>query len=209
VPPGGPPHQAGPSAQSFLNIAQKQLGEPYTWGGSSPSAGFDCSGLVQYALMKAGLRDVPRTSEQQYAWVQHISAAQLQPGDLIFEQWPGDGPAPGHVAIFTGKGKIEEAPQPGQPVHEVPWSPGEVTAEGGRVVGYGRVPGLSGLGKAVGAAGGGIGGLLSIPGEITGAFATAGKALDWLVQPSSWIRILSGWFGVTAVLSGLVVLAFA
>jgi Lysozyme like domain len=57
--------------------------------------------------------------------------------------------------------------------------------------------------------GGGLGGLLGFPSEIVGAFTTAGKALDWLVQPSSWVRILSGWLGTTAVLSGLVVLAFA
>lgn len=202
MPPGGPPlRPAGPSASSFLTKLRGALGTPYVWGGAAPG-GFDCSGLVQWALQSVGLRNVPRTSEAQWAWVQHISQAQLQPGDLIFEQWPGDGPAPGHVAIFTGAGKIEEAPQPGEAVHEVPWSPGSVSAAGGRVVGYGRIPGLSGLGAAIGATGGG-GGLLSWPGEIVHAFTSAGTALDWVLQPGHWVRIFAGVGGTAAVLSGV------
>jgi hypothetical protein len=206
MPPGGPPHggkppgRGGPSAGRFLLIARKQLGDPYTWGGASPAAGFDCSGLVKYALTRAGINGVPRTSEQQWAWVHHISAAQLRPGDLVFEQWPGDGPAPGHVAIYTGNGKIEEAPQPGERVHEVSWSPGQVAAAGGRIVGYGRVPGLNG---ALGAAGATLTGILSWPGEITGFFSSTAQAIDWLLQPSHWIRIIAGTTGAGNMIVGV------
>jgi cell wall-associated NlpC family hydrolase len=74
---------------SLVDEASKFLGTPYIWGGATPK-GFDCSGLVQYALERLGLRNVPRTSEAQWAWVKRISRSQLRPGDLIFEQWPGE-----------------------------------------------------------------------------------------------------------------------
>jgi NlpC/P60 family len=199
---------ATPTAAGFLHWAQTAIGDPYTWGGASPATGFDCSGLVQWALSRAGVGNVPRTSEGQYAWVQRISFTELRPGDLIFEQWPGDNAAPGHVAIFTGTGKIEEAPQPGEPVHEVAWSPGDVTAAGGRIVGYGRVPGMSGTG------GGGIvttafpgSGLLSWPSEITSFFSGAANAIDWLIMPSHQIRILCGAVGTGAVGAGVFMLS--
>lgn len=125
----------------FVAAARRFIGVPYVWGGESPS-GFDCSGLVAYTLAHMGITGVPRTSEEQWGWVQRISQSQLQPGDLVFESWPGEAP-PGHVAIYSGGNRIIEAPAPGQNVHEVPWSPGGITASGGQVIGYGRVPGMS------------------------------------------------------------------
>lgn len=195
--------RGGPSAGAFLAELHKFLGAPYVYGAAGPSA-FDCSGLVQYAARKVGVT-LPRTSEQQWAAVQHITAAQLRPGDLIFEQWPGDSAAPGHVAIYTGNGKIEEAAQTGVPVHEVAWSPGEVSAAGGRVVGYGRIPGLGGAAGAVLTSFPGSG-LLGIPGDVTHAFGTAGTALDWLIQPGHWVRIISGALGIGAVGAGVLML---
>lgn len=196
------PRRGGPSAGAFLAELHKFLGDPYVYGAAGPSA-FDCSGLVQYAARKVGV-SLPRTSEEQWAAVQHITAAQLRPGDLIFEQWPGDSAAPGHVAIYTGNGKIEEAPQPGQPVHVVPWSPGEVSAAGGRVVGYGRIPGLGGAGTVLTSFPGS--GLLGVPGDVTHAFGSAGTALDWLIQPNHWVRIICGALGLGAVGAGVLML---
>jgi hypothetical protein len=187
------------SAAAFLSIARRALGSPYVWGGAGPG-GFDCSGLVQWALTRAGIKNVPRTSEEQWAWVDRISQADLRPGDLVFEQWPGDGASPGHVAIYTGKGRIEEAAQSGVPVHEVPWSPGQVSAAGGRIVGYGRVPGLNGAGAAVAAQ---TTGLLSIPTDVIGFFTSAGTALDWLLSPSHWVRIIAGVSGAGLTLTGV------
>jgi hypothetical protein len=141
-----PPSWGGQvTGTAFVNLARRFLGVPYVWGGESPS-GFDCSGLVAYALLHMGISGVPRTSEEQWAWVQRISQSQLQPGDLIFETWPGEA-SPGHVAIYAGGGRIIEAPAPGQSVHEVPWTPGSITASGGKVIGYGRVPGMSYAGE--------------------------------------------------------------
>src|SRR5262249_48086014 len=189
----------GVSAAAFLSIARAALGKPYVWGGTGPS-GFDCSGLVQWALTRAGIKNVPRTSEQQWAWVQHIPRDQLRPGDLVFEQWPGDGAAPGHVAIYTGNGRIEEAAHQGVPVHAVSWSPGQVSAAGGRIVGYGRIPGLNGSAAAAVAT---TTGFLSWPGDVVGAFTAAATALDWLLSPSHWVRIIAGAGGTGLALTGI------
>ena len=144
------------SGSDFAAEVRKFLGVPYIFGGESPK-GFDCSGLVAYALGRLGIH-APRTSEEQWAWVDRIKESQLQPGDLIFEQWPGDQTAPGHVVIYAGDGKIIQAPAPGQNVQEVPWSVASTTAAGGRVVGYGRVPGLSYSGEVAGPGGAGSAG---------------------------------------------------
>src|SRR6185437_7004130 len=103
--PAAPPHEGkspqaerrgGPSAAAFLALARRALGTPYVWGGHAPG-GFDCSGLVYWSARAAGIKGMPRTSEQQWGFVNRISESQLRPGDLVFEQWPGDQAAPGHV----------------------------------------------------------------------------------------------------------------
>ena len=198
--------RGGPSAGAFLSVLGKLVGDPYSFGAAGPSS-FDCSGLVQYALSRVGIH-APRTSEEQWAWVQHIPESQLQPGDLIFEQWPGDQAAPGHVAIYTGSGKIEEAPQPGEPVHVIAWSPGSVSAAGGRIVGYGRIPGMSGAATATLTSFPGSG-LLSWPGDIVGAFTKAGTAIDWLLQPNHWVRIFCGVAGTVSVGTGIFMMSHA
>jgi peptidoglycan DL-endopeptidase CwlO len=76
------------SGASIVAEAKKFVGDPYAYGAAGPSS-FDCSGLVQYVLTQLGVKSVPRTSEAQWGWVTKISRSQLQPGDLIFEQWGG------------------------------------------------------------------------------------------------------------------------
>jgi hypothetical protein len=136
------------SVNSFLDALKKAIGDPYVFGAAGPRA-FDCSGLVYYAAHLVGLRNFPRTSEEQFAATQRIGVNDLRPGDLIFEQWPGDQAAPGHVVVWMGGGKIEQAPSTGQLVQVDSFTPGEVSREGGRVVGYGRIPGLTGTGQAL------------------------------------------------------------
>lgn len=152
--PGGGSGGSGPhSGSAFVSEAAKFLGKPYVFGAAGPGA-FDCSGLVKYSLEKMGLAGVPRTSEEQWGWVQRISQGELAAGDLIFEQWPGEA-SPGHVAIYAGNGSIIQAPAPGEDVQRVKWSPSIVHAEGGQIVGYGRVPGLSYGSATAGEASGG------------------------------------------------------
>jgi NlpC/P60 family len=142
-----------PSANAFLDALQRAIGDPYSFGAAGPNS-FDCSGLVYWAARLVGLKNFPRTSEEQWAATQRIGVNQLRPGDLIFEQWPGDQAAPGHVVIWMGGGKIEQAPSTGQLVQVDSFSPGGVSREGGRVVGYGRIPGLTGTGSALPPGGG-------------------------------------------------------
>jgi cell wall-associated NlpC family hydrolase len=132
--------QAGPGAPTaagFVAEAKTHVGAAYVFGGKGPDV-FDCSGLVWYSLAQLGIRTTAESSEAQWAWVTQVPASALQPGDLIFEDWPGDTQAsPSHVVIYAGDGKVVEAPQPGQDVWVRPWSPDETT-----IVGYGQVPGL-------------------------------------------------------------------
>ena len=70
------------TGDKIVATANKYIGVPYVWGGSSPS-GFDCSGLVQYAFKAHGI-NLPRTSKQQWTVGTVISKSELKPGDLVF-----------------------------------------------------------------------------------------------------------------------------
>ena len=132
-----------PSGAEFSAQVAAYLGTPYVYGGASPS-GFDCSGLVEYVLDKMGLQGVPRTSEAQYAWSDRVGYKQLQPGDLVFFNFPGE-VSPGHVAVYVGNNTVIQAPAPGQNVERASFKPKPAGSSewGGTIVGYGRVPGLS------------------------------------------------------------------
>jgi len=112
--PGGATSEAAARAIAY---ARQQLGKPYLWGGTGPSA-FDCSGLVMEAYAPAGV-GIARTSQAQWATERHVSSP--EPGDLVF--YPGaDGTrtAPGHVALVVGHGQMIEAYATGYPVRQVP-----------------------------------------------------------------------------------------
>jgi cell wall-associated NlpC family hydrolase len=95
-----------------------QLGAPYRLGGADP-AGFDCSGLVQWAFAAAGVA-VPRTTEEQFHWFQAVPREDLQPGDLVFFRLPQ-----AHVGIYLGAGEFVHAPASGRTVERArldsPW----------------------------------------------------------------------------------------
>ncbi|GGO09252.1 hypothetical protein GCM10010116_18700 [Microbispora rosea subsp. aerata] len=93
-------------ARRAVKIAKKQVGDPYRYGATGPGA-FDCSGLVQYAWRKAGVR-LPRTTWSMRSAVRKkVSWGHFKPGDLIFT---GGG---GHVGMYVGDGKIVHAPHSG------------------------------------------------------------------------------------------------
>jgi cell wall-associated NlpC family hydrolase len=125
--------------EQAVSEAQKFLGVPYLWGGTNPSVGVDCSGLVQDVYKTLGI-SLPRTSEQQAtAGVAVPSIADAQPGDLVF--FPGsDGTAaaPGHVGIYIGNGEMIDAPYTGAKVRVDPvGNPTQIR----RVTGLGVVAG--------------------------------------------------------------------
>ncbi len=117
-----------------VEAARDQIGVRYASGGESPSSGFDCSGLTQWAWGQAGV-DLPRTSRDQWAWVTRITKAQLQPGDLIFYSSSGPKGTVSHVALYAGDDTIIHARKAGYPVEEQP-----VSFWASNIVGYGRIP---------------------------------------------------------------------
>lgn len=128
---------SGPFALAEIAAAEQFLGPvhptPYVWGGGDfhgPTnagvpggpVGFDCSGLVRYAVYQAsgGQIRLPRTSEQQATAGTPVAPSQLAPGDAIAIQIePGDY---SHIVIYLGGGMVIQAPQTGRDVDVVPLS---------------------------------------------------------------------------------------
>ncbi|GAB2470866.1 C40 family peptidase [Xylanimonas ulmi] len=94
------------AGSDVIAIAARYVGVPYVSGGSSP-AGFDCSGFTQYVFAQVGI-SLPRTSSAQRSVGTVVSAADAQPGDLIW--------SPGHVSIYAGNGTQIDAPRPGKTI---------------------------------------------------------------------------------------------
>ena len=101
----------GASGEQVVAGAEQYLGVPYRWGGTNPSTGLDCSGLVQLVYGQLGVQ-LPRTSQQQQqVGVPVPSVAQAQPGDLVFYGSPAE-----HVGIYVGNGRMIDAPHTGTSV---------------------------------------------------------------------------------------------
>jgi cell wall-associated NlpC family hydrolase len=82
---------------------------PYRYGGSSPSAGFDCSGLTQYVYKHLG-KSIPRTAEAQYEHFKRISRSQAWGGDLVFfHETSSPGSPVYHVGIYEGSNHMVSA----------------------------------------------------------------------------------------------------
>lgn len=110
---GGSPAMGDAAFQSMLRIAERQLGTPYVWGGSSPG-GFDCSGFVSYVLTQSGVRNVGRaTAQGLYNLCSHVSMSEARPGDLIFftGTYSSSNPVT-HVGIYVGNGQMIHAGDP-------------------------------------------------------------------------------------------------
>jgi cell wall-associated NlpC family hydrolase len=109
-----------PAAATAIAYARTQLGKPYVYGATGPDA-FDCSGLVMAAWQAAGV-SIPRTSEQQWADLPHVSSP--QPGDLIFYTGSSIDAPPGHVTMYLGGGQMIEAYGTGVPIRVTALRPG-------------------------------------------------------------------------------------
>lgn len=103
---------SGDAAYQASNIAAAMVGKPYRYGGNTPK-GFDCSGLVYYSYLHAGLA-VPRSTETQRARSRKISLSHLARGDLLF--FDQEGKSSSHVGIYLGSNRFVHAPSRGKRV---------------------------------------------------------------------------------------------
>lgn len=113
--PGGPVIPGSPGAAmgdgtfaAMLAEAEKYLGWPYVWGGSSPSTSFDCSGFVSWVINQSGAGSVGRqTAQGLYNLCTPVSRSDAQPGDLIFFTKTYSAATPvTHVGIYVGNGQM-------------------------------------------------------------------------------------------------------
>jgi cell wall-associated NlpC family hydrolase len=122
---GTPAASAAPGGAGDVVVswALAQIGTPYIWGGESPGAGFDCSGLVQAAWAAAGVH-LPRVAQDQYAATRRLAPGQaLVPGDLVFF---GTSPTlVDHVGLYVGADAgtavMVDAPHAGADVRTEPF----------------------------------------------------------------------------------------
>lgn len=101
---------AGPNRAIAIE-ALKYRGTPYYFGGSSPSEGFDCSGLVQYSTKRAINLNLPRTSAQQSQFGQEVDFDELAAGDVVFFNTSSQPNS--HSGIYLGDNYFVHAPSSG------------------------------------------------------------------------------------------------
>jgi cell wall-associated NlpC family hydrolase len=99
------------SDQKFAKMiteAEKYLGYPYVWGGSSPSTSFDCSGYVSWVINNCGngWSYGRLTADGLLGICTVVSPSEAKPGDLIFFQGTYDTPGASHVGIYVGDGMM-------------------------------------------------------------------------------------------------------
>jgi D-gamma-glutamyl-meso-diaminopimelic acid endopeptidase CwlS/peptidoglycan endopeptidase LytE len=106
------------SGTKIVNQAAKYIGTRYVWGGTSPSAGFDCSGLTYYSFKKLG-KSIPRVADAQYRASTKVSKPQK--GDLVFVH--DSRKSVYHVAIYVNSTTWLESERPGKGVNYYkPWT---------------------------------------------------------------------------------------
>jgi len=99
--------------ERVVHKASEQWGHPYVYGTQGPVA-FDCSGLTKYVYEKVGVR-LPHNSAAQYRVVDHVSKANMRPGDLVFFY---DGSGIYHVGIYAGGDQMWAASHTGDYVRK-------------------------------------------------------------------------------------------
>ena len=91
---------------AMIAEAEKYLGYPYVWGGSSPSTSFDCSGFVSWVINHSGWNVGRLGAQGLYNICTPVSSSQAKPGDLIFFKGTYDTPGVSHVGIYVGGGMM-------------------------------------------------------------------------------------------------------
>lgn len=98
----------------IITHAVRSIGMTYSWGGTSPETGFDCSGLIVYTHRKARI-STPRTAKDLYNRGKIVSRNELNPADLVFFKHPQSGKTL-HVGIYIGDNTFIHAPGKGRQV---------------------------------------------------------------------------------------------
>ena len=93
----------------FIAYARVLLGVPYSYGGTSPGSGFDCSGFTRYVYEHFGV-ELPHYSGAQFLLGRGVARGDLVPGDLVFFDDVG------HVGLYLGGGMFIHAPHTGTSV---------------------------------------------------------------------------------------------
>lgn len=109
--------QAAAMRAEVLQVAKRQLGDPYRAGAAGPNA-FDCGGFTQFVFKRALGMDIARSSRGQYQQVERIDKKDARAGDLVFFFEGGAH----HVGIYLGDGTMIDAPNPGKAVSVNPIS---------------------------------------------------------------------------------------
>ncbi len=100
--------------EELIKTARRFMGVPYLWGGTSPGAGFDCSGLSMAVYQLNGL-DLPRASREQFEAGAPVEEKKLEKGDLVFFSTSGTGKI-SHVGVYAGDGQFIHAPGSGKKI---------------------------------------------------------------------------------------------
>jgi cell wall-associated NlpC family hydrolase len=93
----------------LVRFARRFLGVPYSYGGTSPRTGFDCSGFTRFVYLHFGIA-LPHYSGAQFSMGHRVSRGGLRPGDLVFFDGLG------HVGMYIGGGRFIHAPHSGTDV---------------------------------------------------------------------------------------------
>ena len=105
---------AGISTSSDVaNVALQFVGYRYTWGGTTPKSGFDCSGLMLYAFRQVGVT-VPRLAASQFSFngAVDVSWDNMAPGDMMFFKNTSGRRGITHVSMYIGNGRMVHAMTP-------------------------------------------------------------------------------------------------
>ncbi|TDF63699.1 C40 family peptidase [Cupriavidus sp. L7L] len=109
--PGKPMIDPSAGLEEISIQAMSLVGTPYRYGGNTPDAGFDCSGLVRYVVSRAASVDLPRTTEAMGTRGTTLDRSEVASGDLVFFNTTGR--ANSHVGIYVGQNRFVHAPSSG------------------------------------------------------------------------------------------------
>jgi cell wall-associated NlpC family hydrolase len=112
-------------ASKVVKVALKERGIRYSWGGTSPRSGFDCSGFTRWVYAHVGV-SLPHSSYAQFGMGRRVGLRALKPGDLLFFNGVG------HVGIYIGHGRFVHAPHSGTVVQVTPLSEYRNSIDGAR-----------------------------------------------------------------------------